>query len=172
MTRKTSWTSFIYRLRTMQTQAQNHVPTLLILCIMLGFSGCRDSVEPTSLFGLQTTILEINGHRVNAELAYTPEVSARGLMFRDKLDETSGMLFDLGGPRQASFYMKNTRIPLSIAYLNADGTIAEIYDMHPLNLTPIESTSDRITHALEVNQGWFSKNNIKVGAKVLGIPKE
>lgn len=133
--------------------------------------ACQEKPPTTQRnFGLERVELTINHHRVLAEVADNPEVSARGLMFREELAEDAGMLFVFPAPRKASFYMKNTRIPLSIAYILADGTIAEIHDMEPLNESPVPSRSDQILYALEMNQGWFEQHAIEPGAKIEGIP--
>ncbi len=147
---------------------------LAFLPILVGltFAGCNEAgpTEQTG-FGLETVSLQIGKARVSAELANTPEVSARGLMFRESLAPDAGMLFLFDPPRTASFYMKNTRIPLSIAFILDDGTIDEIRDMQPLDETSVASKSDRIRYALEVNQGWFARHGIAPGTRVKGLPE-
>jgi uncharacterized membrane protein (UPF0127 family) len=73
------------------------------------------------------------------------------------------MLFVFGRPHRTSFYMKNTTVPLSCAYIDTEGTILEIHDMKPLDETPIEAKSENILYVLEVKQGWFQRHNIGVG---------
>ena len=92
-------------------------------------------------------------------------------MFRESLSYNAGMLFMFpdSGPR--SFWMKNTYIPLSIAYLNESGRILNIECMTPHNLSSVPSNGNA-KYALEMNQGWFQDNNIIIGDKVLGIPAE
>lgn len=115
--------------------------------------------------------LRINEHRLGAELAITPEEQALGLMYRKELPEDQGMLFVFESLRQASFWMKNTLIPLSIAYLDTEGVILEIYNLTPLSTTPITSRSHKVAYALEMNQGWFQKRNIRPGDRVESLPQ-
>jgi len=114
--------------------------------------------------------LKIGDQVVQAEVADTPEISQRGLMFREEMPEHHGMLFVFEAPKQASFYMKNTKLPLTIAYITGDGLIAEIYDLEPLDKTPVKSRSQRIEYALEMNQGWFRKHGIEPGTSIEGLP--
>jgi uncharacterized protein len=107
---------------------------------------------------------------LRAELADTESKRERGLMFRRSLSENSGMLFVFDPPAQAAFWMKNTPIPLSIAFLDNQGRILEIRSMKPLDETVIWSASNAVAYALEVNEGWFDHHEIQTGTKVYGIP--
>jgi uncharacterized protein len=82
-----------------------------------------------------------------------------------------GMLFIFETPQRANFWMKNTRIPLSIGFIDSGGTLLEVRDMQPFEETPILSRSDRIAYALEVYQGWFERNHVPTGSKVEGLNK-
>jgi uncharacterized membrane protein (UPF0127 family) len=88
------------------------------------------------------------------------------MMFRTNMATNEAMLFLLPAPQQASFYMRNTLIPLSCAYMDEEGAILEIHDMKPKDETPILSASSNIQFVLEVNQGWFEKKHIGPGALV------
>ena len=88
-----------------------------------------------------------------------------GLMFRESLDQNSGMLFIFDDVAQQSFYMKETRIPLDIAFINEDGIIESIKQLEPLDETPVSSEGE-VVCALEVNRGWFEENNIEVGDEI------
>lgn len=99
---------------------------------------------------------------VNAELAKTEEEQMYGFMNRKNIPDGTGMLFIFKDDRIASFWMKNTPTPLSIAYIDYSGKIKDIFDMTPFSLATIVSTG-YVRYALEVPQGWFSKNGIKVG---------
>src|SRR6185295_18033607 len=88
------------------------------------------------------------------------------MMFRTNLAENAGMLFVFAYPHRASFYMKNTLVPLSGAYIDPDGIILEILDMKPKDETPLPAASDRIQYVLEVNQGWFQRHQIAIGTTV------
>jgi uncharacterized membrane protein (UPF0127 family) len=99
---------------------------------------------------------------VRVELARTAEEKARGLMYRKNLNDGTGMLFIFDQDEILSFWMKNTYIPLSIAYIAKDGRILEIRNMRPHDETPVRS-SRSARYALEVPQGWFSRAGIAPG---------
>jgi uncharacterized membrane protein (UPF0127 family) len=103
---------------------------------------------------------------VKAELARTPEERSRGLMFRKRLADGEGMLFIFERDEALSFWMKNTVIPLSIAFISADGRIVEIRDMRPNDQSSVRS-SRSVRYALEVPQGWFNRVNVKPGDKII-----
>jgi uncharacterized membrane protein (UPF0127 family) len=115
---------------------------------------------------LKTATLQVAQLSISAEIADTPATMERGLMFRDSLPADSGMLFVFGSPQQASFWMRNTSIPLSIAYLDTEGRILEIHDMFPYDETPVPSYSAKVSYALEMNQGWFKRQKITPGMTV------
>ena len=93
-----------------------------------------------------------------------------GLMFRESLDYDSGMLFVFEDIGIKSFHMKNTRIPLDIAFITEEGKIESIKELEPFNLLPVYSNSE-VLYALEVNRGWFTENNIKVGQNIFADKK-
>jgi uncharacterized membrane protein (UPF0127 family) len=115
--------------------------------------------------------LKINGTPLQVELATTPADHSQGLMHRESLPENRGVLFCYGTDERLSFWMKNTSIPLSIAFISRDGTIKQISDLEPYDESPV-SCSSRCRWALEVNRGWFHRNSINVGDAVnfLGQP--
>lgn len=139
---------------------------------ILLFAACQPKVEETTAFGLRVAELNISNVPLKAEIADTPQAAENGLMFRDSLPENRGMLFIFEQPKRASFWMRNTKIPLSIAYIDPAGQILEIKSMSPLDETVVPSTSDDVAYALEVNQGWFARHAIPSGAKVNGIPRK
>jgi uncharacterized protein len=141
------------------------------LCLLLGacFGGCN-STKTVDPFGLRTVNLTVGGLSLKAEIAEDDQSREMGLMFRDSLPEDHGMLFIFDQPHQASFWMKNTRIPLSIAFLENDRVISEEKSMRPYDETLIQSRSDKIRYAIEVNAGWFDRHQVKPGTKVEGIP--
>ncbi len=112
----------------------------------------------------------IRGERISVEIADTAAERRAGLMFREELGEDQGMLFVFPGEQILSFWMKNTQIPLSIAYLDADGVILGIHDMEPFST---ESISSRVPalYALEVNQGTFERLGAVPGDRVV-LPEE
>ncbi|MCL2706528.1 MAG: DUF192 domain-containing protein, partial [Spirochaetaceae bacterium] len=107
-----------------------------------------------------------NENRLNIEIAETEKQRSMGLMHRKTLDKDSGMLFVFENDRILSFWMQNTYIPLSIAFISSDGVIKEIRDMTPLSLESIVS-KNYVRYALEVNKGYFQEKNIMVGDMVI-----
>ncbi len=100
--------------------------------------------------------------RLQVEIADTDAERQRGLMERTALGENRGMLFIFEGEQTLSFWMKNTLIPLSVAYLDSEGRIVDIQDMLPLDETPHPS-AEPAQYALEVNQGFFEEHGVEVG---------
>lgn len=140
-----------------------------LACVLLALAACE--TQPADRQGLPVIPLSIAGQTLDTEVAASPDQQQRGLMFRESMPENHAMLFVFEGPRQASFWMRNTRIPLSIAYLDAAGNILEIHDMQPFDETSIRSRSAAVAFALEVNQGWFRKQGIGPGDRVSGLDK-
>jgi len=103
---------------------------------------------------------------LNIEVAKTPSEREKGLMFRKSLGEFDGMLFVFDREENLNFWMKNTFIPLDIAYINKKGIINEIYYMAPVDISKIYGSINPAMYALEVNAGWFAKNKIKIGSKI------
>ena len=106
--------------------------------------------------------LTLKGKKIRVEVVRTEGEKAKGLMFREKLGKNEGMLFVYEREEILSFWMKNTRIPLSIAFIAKNGKIVDIQDMEPFNLQSHVSARPA-QYALEVNQGWYKKNGIEVG---------
>ena len=103
---------------------------------------------------------------LNIEIPKTQTEFNLGLMFRESLDYDSGMLFIFDEVGQKFFHMKDTRIPLDIAFIKEDGTIESIKELNPYTLKPVYSDGD-VRYALEVNRGWFVENNVNIGDNVL-----
>jgi uncharacterized membrane protein (UPF0127 family) len=138
----------------------------LVLFVLAACSDARSGA-----FGLRTVDLNVGGTSLKVEVADTQESLANGLMYRSALPDGQGMLFILGPPQQASFWMKNTKIPLSIGYINGNAILLEEHDMQPFDERTIRSASTEVCYAVEVNQGWFQKHHIDPGAKISGIPR-
>ncbi|WP_088329936.1 DUF192 domain-containing protein [Lacimicrobium sp. SS2-24] len=109
-----------------------------------------------------TVAIQIGKQELTLELAETPQQRSRGLMYRETLCEDCGMLFVYSQPRPLSMWMKNTLIPLDVAFADKDGRILVIKSMQPHDLTPV-GTEQPATYAWEMNQGWFEANQVKVG---------
>ena len=139
----------------------------VILCVALiavGTGSAASGPEPQRLGTAPVEITTASGATVSlvAELAVTDEERAVGLMHRTRLQDGEGMLFFFARDTRLSFWMKNTLIPLSIAFIASDGTISEIRDMRPLDLTPVVSERS-VRYALEVPQGWFDRVGVRPG---------
>lgn len=137
------------------------------LCAALALGGDQPQAPQPPL---PTVPLVMGKAKVQAEVADDPVERNIGLMARTALADGEGMLFVFPQPQPLNFWMHNTPLPLSIAYINAAGVIREIHDMEPLKDTPIRSMFRDLVYALEVPQGWFSKNGILPGDRVTGLP--
>jgi uncharacterized protein len=114
-------------------------------------------------FELPEVRVVVKGHVLTIELATTPEARSCGLSLRDSLPANRGMLFVYAEPEILTFWMKNTRMPLSIAFIDTAGRIVSIQKMNPFPITTIYASPVPALYALEVNQGWFEENGIGVG---------
>ncbi|MFC1707221.1 DUF192 domain-containing protein, partial [Planctomycetota bacterium] len=117
---------------------------------------------------LPPVVLRIRGHSLRAEVARTPRERRLGLMFREDLNPDEGMLFLFPRIEQQSFWMRNTPLPLSIAYVAGDGVISQIEKLEPFDEQSVRS-KDAVPFALEVHRGWFRRNGITVGDPVDGL---
>jgi len=137
---------------------------LFALCLVFSLTACTKQKLPVS-----EIIIESEGQKVavvKAEIAQSQEERNKGLMFRKKLPDGEGMLFVFDYDHILSFWMKNTYIPLSIAFIGHDGKIIDIKDMYPHNTSSVIS-SRSARYALEVPQGWFSRAGVRVGDTVV-----
>jgi len=114
--------------------------------------------------------LKIGKYELIAEVAVTNQEQATGLMNRPSLGPDQGMLFIFDHPKEASFWMRNTSIPLDLAYLDEKGEILEILPLVPFEEKPVNSKSNKVAYALEVNRDWFSSRSLKAGQKIEGLP--
>ncbi len=119
--------------------------------------------------GLKETEMKLKGHTLTVELARTATERQTGLMNRESLATDRGMLFIFPGEEPRSFWMKNTLIPLSIAFMDREGVILNIQDMEPLDLTPVPSEGPAM-YALEVNRGLFHEWGVRPGYRVVLPP--
>lgn len=115
---------------------------------------------------LPTIKLWIGPKEMITEMAVTEQQSETGMMFRTNMGENEGMIFDLPAPMQAEFWMKNTLLPLSAAYISPNGTIEEIHDLQPLDTNVVVAATNNIKFVLETRQGWFKSNNISIGTVI------
>ena len=108
-------------------------------------------------------------HLIDTQLATTDQQRATGLMFRKEMPQTEGMLFAFEQASQQCFWMKNTLLPLSAAFVADDGTIVNLVEMKP-QTTDSHCSTQPVRFVLEMNQGWFQKKGIKAGFKLGGAP--
>ena len=140
-----------------------HVAAVVALCAA-GLAAAQDGPQKLDQIKLTAGI-----HVINAELATTPRQREIGLMMRPSMAANDGMLFVFERPAQQCFWMRNTLIPLSIAFLADDGSVVNIDDMAPETLDGHCSTKP-VRFVLEMNKGWFAKRGIKPGSKLRGGP--
>ena len=114
--------------------------------------------------------VKVAGHALRVEVAATIEQRMKGLMFREKLGANDGMLFVFDEPGYHAMWMKNTPLPLSVAFVDGAGAILNILDMEPHTLDQHAAAGPAV-YAIETNKGWFAKRRIKAGDKVTGLPK-
>jgi uncharacterized protein len=118
---------------------------------------------------LKTVELTAGMHVIHTELAITPNEQMTGMMFRRGMGANDGMLFVYGDSAVRCFWMRNTLVPLTIAFLSGDGTVINFADMKPLDESS-HCSEKPAQYALEVPQGWFDKRGFKPGLKLRGAP--
>lgn len=115
--------------------------------------------------------LALGMYQIDAQVAQTPEQRAVGLMFRREMPQHEGMLFVFEQPSTLCFWMKNTYLPLTAAFISDDGKIVNLADMKP-QTTNSHCANQPVRYVLEMNQGWFAKRGITPGRQLSGIPFE
>jgi uncharacterized protein len=137
----------------------------LALLLFAAQAFAQDAAQPR----LPTVRLSAGMHAITAEVASTLSQQATGLMHRRQMAQHEGMLFVYDEPGVHCFYMRNTLLPLSVAFIGDDGTIVHLDDMQPLTLES-HCPPRPVRFVLEMNQGWFAKRNIKPGHRLTGTP--
>lgn len=144
-----------------------HHRQLILLCWQLAGTAATAQDEPQ--LQLQRIAVQQGMHRIDAQVAQTPEQRQIGLMWRKNMPAHEGMLFIFEQPAQQCFWMKNTLLALTAAFVDDDGTIVNLEDMKPQTTQP-HCSKKPVRYVLEMNQGWFAKKGIKAGAKLAGTP--
>ncbi|MCA0244511.1 MAG: DUF192 domain-containing protein [Proteobacteria bacterium] len=138
---------------------------LLLLALAAVPARAQDGPQPR----LDTVELTAGMHVIHAELAQTPQQQQIGMMFRREMGANDGMLFADSQASPRCFWMRNTLLPLSIAFIDDDGSIVNIADMQPQS-DASHCSAKPVRYALEMRQGWFAKRGIKAGFKLRGAP--
>ncbi|MBB3294274.1 hypothetical protein FHT39_002913 [Mitsuaria sp. BK045] len=139
---------------------------LLITALSAAAPALAQQIPQT---GLPVVELGAGMHLIHAEVARTDEQRAIGLMARKEMAPNAGMIFVFEQPAQQCFWMRNTLIPLSAAFVADDGTIVNIVEMQPLS-DASHCSAKPVRYVLEMNKGWFDKRGLKAGSKLRGGP--
>ena len=137
----------------------------LVLALLGDAALAQNAPQPK----LQTVDLTLGINVIHAELAITPIQQQTGMMFRRTMGSNEGMLFVNEDADQRCFWMRNTLLPLAIAFIADDGTIVNIAEMQAQS-DQSHCSAKPVRYALEMNQGWFAKRGFKAGAKLRGGP--
>jgi uncharacterized membrane protein (UPF0127 family) len=138
---------------------------LIGLCVVTPLWAAQPEVNT----GLPLVRLQIGGHTLTAEVASTPEQQQTGLMNRRSLPANRGMVFVFAESQPVCMWMKNTLIPLSVAFIKTDGRIVNIADMQP-QTEDVHCGQTDVRYALETPLHWFAQHGIRPGVRVLGLP--
>ncbi len=139
---------------------------LFFVLLSLMLPGCAREEGPDRSEDVGKITIRVNGIPVRVEFADSHEERRQGLMFRETLPADEGMLFVFEREQLLSFWMKDTPIPLSIAFISQDGEIVDIQDMEPLDERTFHRSPRPALYALEMNQGWFGRHEVEVGDRV------
>lgn len=148
-------------------QVPNTLVAILALfaCSALAVYGQRVGGQPA----LPIVELKLGEATVRAEIARSQQEQQVGLMHVTRLGDNDGMIFIKNPPSEVAFWMRNTLIPLTIAYVNKDGIIRELHDMKPRDETSVPSQSNDIAFVLEMNKHWFKMNGVRVGDQITPV---
>lgn len=145
---------------TMKTLLATCAATALLL-LVAGPAGAQ--------LAFKTTRLSAGMHMIQAEVAANDPERQQGLMFREKMGNNAGMVFVFEQPTEQCMWMKNTLLPLSVAFIDEQGKVINIEDMQPKTLES-HCSKKPAKYALEMNLGWFAQKNIKPGIRIEGLP--
>jgi len=150
-------------MRTPDKKTTTWIRAVQATCVCLGVSAvaCRNGAPNQA----DLEVMRVGGIPIHVEIADTPETRRLGLMYRDDLPPDQGMLFVYSKDEVLTFWMKNTRVPLSIAFISKDARIVRIIDMHPFG-EESHSSGVPVRFALEMSQGWFREHGIEPGNRV------
>jgi uncharacterized protein len=147
---------------------------LVLVLVPTSFVACAKEKSPAAVAASNSapkTVadffpIKVGDKTVRMQLAVHSAEMQRGLMGRRDLGRDDGMLFVYERPQPMSFWMRNTPTPLDIGFFDREGTLLEIYPMHPFDESSVSARSKELQFALEMNQGWYRENGVKPGAKI------
>ncbi len=142
---------------------------LMILTALCGWFARPALAQGAPQLNLERVQLSAGIYKIDAQVARTPDEHQTGLMFREQMPQQEGMLFVFARPGTQCFWMKNTLIPLSAAFVADDGRIVNLADMQPQTVES-HCSEEPVRYVLEMNQGWFARKGIKKGFKLGGVP--
>jgi uncharacterized membrane protein (UPF0127 family) len=140
---------------------------LFSLCVLLATLSDPASAQPSPQLDLPRVTLNAGMHLIQAQVATTPQQQAMGLMHRKEMPANEGMLFIFEQPTRQCFWMQNTLLPLTAAFIADDGTIVNLADMKP-QTTESHCSARPVRFVLEMNQGWFARRGLKAGSRLGG----
>ncbi len=141
---------------------KNIVASTLWFCVC-----CLAQAQDAPQMDLPRVKLSAGMHQITAQVAQTPDQRSTGLMFRKEMPQPEGMLFVFEQASMQCFWMKNTLLPLTAAFVADNGEIVNLADMKPQTEAP-HCSAKPVRYVLEMNQGWFAKKGIKAGARLGG----
>ena len=144
------------------------ISCLLLAAAFLASWGAASAQDQPQM-ELQRVHLGAGMYQIDAQVAVSPQEQQTGLMFRKEMPPQEGMLFVFRQPSTQCFWMKNTLLPLTAAFVADDGRIVNLVDMKPQTLDS-HCSEEPVRFVLEMNQGWFAKKNIRKGFKLTGAP--
>lgn len=139
-----------------------------ILALFLALAATAACAQQPQM-NLPRVRLSAGMHQIDAQVAATHDQRMTGLMHRKEMPQHEGMLFVFEQPAQQCFWMKNTLLPLAVAFVEDDGTIANIEEMQPQTLDS-HCSAKPVRYVLEMNKGWFAKKGIQAGFRLAGPP--
>ncbi len=142
-----------------------------LLASLLAFATTTTWSRESPQLNLPRVTLKAGMHLIQAQVAATPEQRATGLMHRTEMPTNEGMLFVFEQPAGQCFWMKNTLLPLTAAFVADDGTIVNLADMQPQSLDS-HCSAKPVRYVLEMHQGWFARRGIGPGFRLGGAPFE